>query len=246
MESIRNKKYLVTGANSGIGLQTCKRLLALGARVFMVDKNSNNMEALKAENAEFCDFMVFDLSKPGEVPTLFDEAKSKGLVFDGMVYCAGISPLMSLKDFDLGLSMTTYNINLISFIATLHYFTDETFTNNGASVVGISSNSAVIGGNRQYIYSSTKSAMNMVAKSVTKELAARKTRINTVMPSTTNTEMVAQLRKQSEAIDINIKYKQPLGIIEPSQIVDAVVFLLSDNSSAVSGVTMPVNNGEVY
>ena len=72
MESIRNKKYLVTGANSGIGLQTCKMLLLAGAKVYMVDKNSNNMETLKSEYAESCDFMVFDLSKPDEIPELFD------------------------------------------------------------------------------------------------------------------------------------------------------------------------------
>jgi chanoclavine-I dehydrogenase len=88
--------------------------------------------------------------------------------------------------------------------------------------------------------------MNLVVKSIVKELAQRKTRVNTVMPSTTNTEMVAKLRKQSDAIDLNVKYKMPFGILNPDDIAKTIMFLLSDDSSAISGITMPVNNGEVY
>ena len=66
------------------------------------------------------------------------------------------------------------------------------------------------------------------------------------MPSITNTEMVAKLRQQSDAIDANVKYKMPFGILNPQDIANAIMYLLSDDSSAISGILLPVNNGEVY
>lgn len=245
MYSFKNRTYLVTGANSGIGKSVSEALINARARLFMVDRDVDYLESLHNKSAD-SSFMQFDLNKPNEVETIFDTAKSQGFVFDGMVYCAGISPLMTLKELNLGLLQTTFNINVISFVALLKFFMDEKYTNSACSIVGISSNASVIGGNRQYAYSASKSAMNLVVKSCVKELAQRKTRVNTIMPSTTNTEMVAKLRQQSDAIDANVKYKMPFGILSPQDIANAIIYLLSDDSSAISGIQLPVNNGEVY
>lgn len=246
MWNFENKTYLVTGANSGMGKCVSELLLSCGARLFMVDRDVDNLEKLHKSNSSKSEYIQFDLNKPNEVLSIFKKAKKKGFVFDGLVYCAGISPLMTLKEFNLDLFMTTFNINVVSFVAMLKFFMDDEYTNANSSIVGISSNASVYGGNRQYAYSASKSAMNLVVKSIVKELAQRKTRVNTVMPSTTNTEMVAKLRKQSDAIDLNVKYKMPFGILNPNDIAKTIIFLLSDDSSAISGITMPVNNGEVY
>lgn len=242
----KGKTYLITGANSGMGKCVTNFLIEEGANLYLVDRNDSFIKTVVRENPCKIDYTCFDLSKPENVPALFDEAKSKGFKFDGLVYCAGISPLMSLKDFDLNKALLTYNINVISFMAMVKFFAEEDYTNSNASIVGISSNAAVYGGNRQYVYSSTKAAMNLVVKSCVKELAQRRTRINTIMPSTTNTEMVAELRKQSDAIDLNVKYKQPFGIVDPNEVAKNILFLLSDDSSSISGIALPVNNGEVY
>ena len=246
MYDFKNKTYLVTGANSGMGKCVTKMLIEAGAVVFMVDKNTDNISIIASEASNGSDFMAFDLNQPSRIHEIFDDAKAKGIHFDGMVYCAGISPLMSLQEFSLETLQLAFNINLVSFVAMLSHFTDPEVTNDNSAIVGISSNAASYGGNRQYAYSATKAAMNLVVKSSVKELALRKIRVNTVMPSTTNTEMVAELRKKSDAIDLNVKYKQPFGIIEPENVAKTILFLLSDESKAMSGVCVPVNNGEVY
>lgn len=245
-KKFKGKTYLITGANSGMGKCVTNFLISEGANLFLVGRNDSFIKGVVSDSPNKIDYTCFDLSKPENIPALFNEAKSKGFKFDGLVYCAGISPLMALKDFDLEKTWLTYNINVISFIAMVRYFTDEDYSNANGSIVGISSNAAVYGGNRQYVYSSTKAAMNLVVKSCVKELALRKTRINTIMPSTTNTEMVAELRKQSDAIDLNVKYKQPFGIVEPNEVAKNILYLLSDDSSSISGIALPVNNGEVY
>lgn len=237
---------MVTGANSGMGKCVTNFLIEEGANLFLVDRNDSFLKDLVRKAPQRIDYLCFDLSMPENIPALFEETKTKGFKFDGLVYCAGISPLMSLKDFDLSKTLITYNINVISFMAMVKFFVEEDYTNPNASIVGISSNAAVYGGNRQYVYSSTKAAMNLVVKSCVKELAQRKTRINAIMPSTTNTEMVAELRRQSDAIDLNVKYKQPFGIVDPNEVAKNVLYLLSDDSASISGIALPVNNGEVY
>lgn len=246
MYGFKNKTYLVTGANSGIGKCVTKMLIEAGAAVFMVDKNTDKIAEIAQEASNGSDYMEFDLSQPSKVDEVFIAAKSKGFQFDGMVYCAGISPLMSLKDFSLDTLMLTYNINLVSFVALLSYYTNPDYTNDKCSIVGVSSSTSVYGGNRQYAYSSSKAAMNLIIKSCAKELAVRQSRINAIMPSITNSEMVSKLRSQSDAIDLNVKYKMPFGILEPDNVAKTILYLLSDCSEAISGVMLPVNNGEIY
>lgn len=241
-----NKTYLIAGANSGMGKCVSELLAESGARIFMVDRDVDNMQLLHESYPSHSDFIQFDLNIPEKVVSIFDKAKNHNYIFDGLVYCAGISPLMTLKEFDLNLFNKTFNINVISFVAMLRFFMDEKYTNANSSIVGISSNASVYGGNRQYAYSASKSSMNLVVKSCVKELAQRKTRVNTIMPSVTNTEMVEKLRKQSDAIDLNVKFKMPFGILNPNDVAKTILFLLSDESSAISGIQMPVNNGEVY
>lgn len=245
MYSLKKRTYLITGANSGIGRCVSEALMNEGAKLFMVDREVDCLESLHKRFAESA-FMQFDLNHPDNVEAIFKKAKSQGFVFDGMVYCAGISPLMTLKELDINLLQATFNINVLSFVTMIKFFMDEQYTNASSSIVGLSSNASVLGGNRQYAYSASKSAMNLVVKSCVKELSLRKTRINAIMPSTTNTEMVAKLRKQSDAIDANVKYKMPFGILNPQDIANAIMYLLSDDSSAISGILLPVNNGEVY
>ncbi len=246
MRSFENKTYLVTGANSGIGRSVATLLLEGGARLFMVDREVNVIDQMLCPNKSDSSYLQFDLNNPGDVPAIFIKAKEQGFRFDGLAYCAGISPLMTLKDFNLEIFQKTFNINVVSFVAMLKFFTDEDYTHDNSSIVGISSNASVLGGNRQFAYSASKSAMNLVVKSCVKELAQRKTRVNTIMPSTTNTAMVARLREQSDAIDMNVNYRMPFGILSPVDVANNVLYLLSDESNAISGIQLPVNNGDVY
>lgn len=242
--NFNNKAYIVTGANSGIGKCISKYLIDHNARVIMVDVNTDSISSMTAGTDS--KVIKFDLNCPGKITEIFESLKRENIKVNGLVYCAGISPLMPLREFDLNVHLKTYNINVHSFVTMVSFFMNEEYTHDNCSIVGISSSTSIYGGNRQFSYSSTKSAMNLIVKSVAKELALRKTRINVVLPSITNTEMVKKLRMQSDAIDKNVQYKMPFGILEPDDLCKCISFLLTSDSSAISGTTLVVNNGEIY
>lgn len=246
MSNIIGKTYLVTGATSGIGKAVVVTLLSLGAKLFLVGRNRDVLKDIKSKYPDQCSYIEYDLSDSENVHAIMQKAYDEGYIFDGLIYCAGVSPLLSLSDYSYKDAINVYNVNLFSFIGLASYFTNRTFTREDARIVAISSSTAVTGGNRQYLYSSSKAALNLVIKSVVKELSSSGIRINAIMPSITQTEMVEKLRAQSDALDINIKYKQPFGIIMPEEVSDLVVFLLSSDSKAMSGVIVPLNNGDTY
>ena len=246
MDTIKNKTYLVTGATSGIGKSVAMVFCSLGAKVFLVGRNHEVLSNFRLMYPDQCSYIEYDLSDAENIHTIMLKAHKEGYVFDGMVYCAGVSPLLPLSNYSYTEAVNVYNVNLFSFIGLLSYFTDRAYTNEGSHIVAISSSTAVTGGNRQFIYSSSKAALNLVIKSVVKELSLSGIRINAIMPSITQTEMVEKLRAQSDALDLNIKYKQPYGIIKPEEVSDLVVFLLSNESKAMSGVIVPLNNGDIY
>lgn len=246
MKNILNKTFLVTGATSGIGKAVTLLLLQNGAKVFMVGRNKIVLSEIHNKYPDSSSYVEYDLSNSANVDEIFQKAVSDDYVFDGLVYCAGICPLIKLSDIEYNHSVEIFNVNYFSFVQLTKYFLDPLYSKEGASIVAISSNAAVLGGNRQADYSASKAAMNVFVKSVTKELAIRKSRINSIMPSATETELIQKLRLISSAIDTNIAYKQPFGIIDPNDVGNTVIFLLSDYSKAISGTQISVNNGDVY
>ena len=246
MNSIIGKTYLVTGATSGIGKAVTLLLLQQGAKVLMVGRNNSVLSDLYHKYPDTSLYIEYDLSNPTNIDLIFQKASSAGYVFDGMVYCAGICPLIKCSDISYDSSLNVFNVNYFSFTLLAKYFLNPQYAKEGASIVAISSNAAIIGGNRQADYSASKAALNIFVKSVTKELSFRRIRINSVLPSATETELIQKLRNVSTAIDTNIAYKQPFGIIDPNDVGNVVLFLLSDYSKAISGTLISVNNGDVY
>ena len=73
MWNFKNRTYLVTGANSGMGKCVSELLLLSGARVFMVDRDSDSMEKMHKSNPSESEYIQFDLNKPNEVLSIFEK-----------------------------------------------------------------------------------------------------------------------------------------------------------------------------
>ena len=92
-----NKTYLVTGATSGIGLATCKSIIAKGDKVFAVGRDQSKIQTLlDASSADHIDFFSVDLNAENAIENLFEKISLNNIKLDGFVHCAGIEETIPL------------------------------------------------------------------------------------------------------------------------------------------------------
>lgn len=240
---IQDKKILVTGATSGIGLALCEFLLNHNCSIIAVGRDESKITHLKNQFANSLKFVYLDLNEFGLYSKIFDETLA-GDKFDGFVHCAGMEETLPLTMYSPENVAKIFNINVFSGIELLRSFSKKKYSNDGASVVYISSVMGELGQPGKIGYCSTKSAILGLVKSAALELAKRKFRVNAVSPGVVNTPMTQKLFSQIEENNIErIKKMHPLGIGEVKDVVPIIAFLLSDNGKWITGQNIKIDGG---
>ena len=240
------KRIVVTGSTSGMGRAVAIKLSQQGAEVCLLARNNEKIqETLKLMSGTGHKFYLKDFSVAGGYKEIFDDIVSDGHKIDGLVHCAGIAkilPIGMLSKKTMDESMTT---NLYSYVEMVSLLSKKKY-HDKTSIVGISSISTRYPLKCQGIYVATKSAMNTMTTSMAIELAEKGIRINTVMPAATNTQMLKDAceNKTDEQIRNSIK-QQVLGLAEPEDIADIVMFLLSDASRMITGREIYADGGYI-
>lgn len=230
---VADQCFIVTGASSGIGKIVALHLNKLGATVVGIGRNAGRLESMKAD-AEHPENMFVeqkDLTEEIEnLPDYIKRLKEKYGKFSGMAYCAGIVPIQPLAATDFDTLHKTLNINYIAPILTAKGLADK--RNNigaGTSMVFISSASSLISDKGHLTYAGSKAALCASVRSMAKEYAKNKIRMNCILPTNIKTEKSPQ-----EYIDSQI-VSYPMGFGEPSDVANLVAFLLSSEASWITG-----------
>lgn len=242
------KKIIVTGASSGIGRGVSVELSKQGAKVVLIGRNEERLdETLSFMDGEGHIKFCVDLVEEEDLAPLFKEITADGIKLSGLVHCAGVTsvdPVGTITTEKMDYCMRT---NFYSYMKLVRQYSKKKFSLEGSSVVGISAVAATHPGKCQTLYSASKAAMNAAIKSIAGELASKRIRINNVMPGFVKTPMVTDgfettvLGDRTE-IDSNMSL-QKFGIMEPKNIADVCMFLLSDASSSISGHSIYADNG---
>ena len=240
------KRFIVTGATSGMGRATAIKLSEQGAEVCLLARREEKLkETLPLLSGQGHRCYVKNFSEPEGYKEIFDDIVSDGHKIDGLVHCAGMAkilPVTLLSKKTMDESMT---VNLYSFVEMTSLLSKKKY-HDKASIVDVSSISVRYPQKCQGIYVATKSAMNTIVTAMAIELAEKGIRVNTVMPSTTNTQMAKEAfeNKTEEQIKEAIG-QQVLGLIEPEDIADIIMFLLSDASRMITGREIYADGGYI-
>lgn len=240
---LTGKRILVTGASSGIG-RACSILAGrLGASVVLVARDEKRLaetmtQMPKGEHT----LMPFDLKELDRYEELFVRCASEQKL-SGIVHAAGIGPAMPIQSVSLAAMREVMNINYFAFMELVKWFSKKKYS-SGGSVVGISSVSGSAGWQGGSLYSGSKGAMDSSVRSLAVELAPKKIRVNSVVPSNIHTPMLDEMLSVAgdEAVR-QVLAKQPLGIGEPEDVAHAVAFLLSDAAKFITGTQLVVDGG---
>lgn len=241
------KKYILAGVG-GIGLETAFLLAKQGARLVLVDINATALEKATKELGELC-IGVFkcDFSEVGSITTLVKRIIAETGPVDGFIYCVGVTESRPLKIANYDSMKKVMDINFFSYIEFVRNLTLKGNFNAGMSIVGISSVGAILGNPAQTAYAASKAAMNGATRCLAKELASKGIRINTIAPGTTDTPMYRQAAEdhgESKAFANRLE-RQYLGLCQPIDIANGVVFLLSDMSLKISGSCLGIDGGKL-
>jgi len=240
----KDKQILLTGSAVGIGRAVALLLNQMGANIVMIDIDEPGLEKLSSElKGERHKSYCYDLKNLEGIEGLVSGIVSEKGPFDGFVHCVGIRsrrPLSMLKPSAVADIM---GVNFGSFIELVRCTSKSNHFRPGYSIVGVSSVSAHAGSASVTAYAASKGAMESAVRCIAKEMANRKIRINTVIPSQINTPEYVKLRKNSPSEVEQLSERQYLGLGEPIDVANAIIFLLSDMSRFITGSSIAVDGG---
>lgn len=236
---------LVTGASRGIGAEIAKTLASYGLKVWINYRSgAEAAEAIKAEIEAAggkAAIVKADVTKEEEftaaVKTIVDaDGEISYLVNNAGITKDKLALRMSVQDFT-----DVIDANLVSAFIGCKEALKSMGKKRFGSVVNISSIVGEMGNPGQTNYSASKGGLNAMTKSFAKEAASRNIRYNAVTPGFIQTDMTHELKEEVKA-----EYERNIPLSrfgKPSEIADAVAFLLSDHSSYITGEILKVNGG---
>jgi NAD(P)-dependent dehydrogenase (short-subunit alcohol dehydrogenase family) len=245
MGKLEGKVAVVTGGNSGIGLATARRFVAEGAHVFITGRRQAELDEAVRHIGENVTAVRGDVSELADLDRLFAQIKREKGRLDIVFANAGVARYAPLGKITEELYDWIFDVNVKAVLFTvqkaLPLMPDRASIILNASIVaskGFSANS---------IYSATKAAVRSFARTWTTDLKDRRIRVNAVSPGTIDTPGLSDLLASAEAGEQRKKMVSnsvPLGRFgTPDEIAKAVVFLVSDDSSYITGTELFVDGG---
>lgn len=228
------KNILITGATSGIGEATAKYLFQQGYNLILTGRNENRLEELEKELD--CLIYPMDLAELERIPDLFDFCQSRSIKLDGLVHSAGIGGSNVVRTLEMQEVEHVMRVNYFSLVMLIKYYIRKRYSNDGGSIVALSSIASYTAEAGMAAYAGAKSAINSLIKVTANECLKRKIRANVVLPAMVDTPMTV-------GGDHYVMTNQPYGFIEKEQIAYLIEFLLSDKAKYITGTAIPVSGG---
>jgi len=241
MNNLTGKTVLVTGGARGIGAEVARRAVEAGANVVVTDVLEDEGKSLAAELGERARFMRHDVTSEEDWSGVAAFATAEFGGIDGLVNNAGISTGQPLETETVEHFRKVLDINLTGVFIGMKTAINAMKDNGGGSIVNISSAAGLMGLALTGSYGASKWGVRGLTKLAAVEQGTAKIRVNSVHPGMTYTPMTAQLGiQQGDGGYPNT----PMGRVgEADEIAKAVVFLLSDDSSYVTGAELAVDGG---
>lgn len=228
--SFKDKNILIVGASSGIGLSLAKTLQEQGANLILASRNKPALSG----NFEFIELDVLNLG---------DELKSLPDELHGLAYCPGsinLKPFQSLKADDF---IDDFKLNTVGAALVIQKSLKSLRAAKGASIVLFSTVAANTGLSFHASVAAAKGAVQGLGLSLAAELASKQIRVNIVAPSLTDTPLAKNLLSTDEKKEASNK-RHPIGRYgEAADISNAAIYLLSNDSSWVTGQILGVDGG---
>ncbi len=244
---LQNRRILVTGASSGIGLAITKSLIESGANVIAVVRNINskhikNLNHVKEKHKNALKIIAINLESEEEVKIktmklikefddIFGLVNNAGQIFNGLVQMTPKGEFSKMLD-----------INFFAPLTITQILIKKMIKNKEGSIVNISSTSSQDCTVGRAAYSSSKIALEAMTKTLAYELGRYNIRANCILPGLTNTKLMKENTNENIISEVlkNIALRR---IAEPEEIANLVSFLCSNKASYITAQSIRVDGG---
>ncbi|WP_029089429.1 SDR family NAD(P)-dependent oxidoreductase [Brevibacterium album] len=238
LSRLHDKVALVSGAASGIGLATARRLTEEGACVVLADLDAetgaSRAEELGTDRAHFAEL---DVTDPGSWAAVVHRSLDRFGQLDGLVNCAGVGGGGSLCETSEEDWRRVMSVNLDGVFFGMRAALPALLERETSSVVNISSIAGLVGFKGSAAYAASKWGVHGLTKTAALELGEHGVRVNSVHPGSIATPLTAGLTRGIGQI--------PAGRVgAPEEIAHLVVHLVSDESRFTNGASIAVDGGE--
>lgn len=239
--SLENKIILVTGASSGIGRASAIECSRLGAKVIITARNESRLlQTFRDLEGEGHQMIICDLANESEI----DSMVAKLPEVQGLVNNAGFTKILPVQFIGSEDINNIFKVNTVAPMLLLQKLLKKKKLKKGASVVYTSSLAGLgfstVGNS---MYTASKGAISAFVRCAALELAAKNIRVNAVCPAMVDTGILESGIISQEQLEEDVK-NYPLGRYgKPNDIAWAMVYLLSDAASWITGDNIIIDGG---
>ena len=244
--SILGKTILITGAGGGIGRATATECAKMGANVIVTDINGSALEEtlaiLDTQSGQTHQLFVADLTDENQQKALVENIP----VLDGIVSNAGISKVLPIQFLNTQDMDKIMSINAFApMYLTQKLYKKKKIKKGGSIVFTVSISGVCMVSMGGVMYAVSKNALDAFMRNAALEFASRNIRVNSVNPSRVNTPLIKTNTSYSEDDLAKDLLTYPLRrYAYPEEIAYAIIYLLSDASSYVTGHALVIDGGK--
>jgi gluconate 5-dehydrogenase len=242
--SLEGKVALITGGGSGIGFYIAQCMIQAGAKVVITGRRETVLQEAVAALGAGSSYFVNDITDLKSIPALISDIESKVGPIDILINNAGINMkkhAVEVTDEDFDRIIQT---NLHAVFSITRECGKRMIERKKGSIIMITSMAALYGIDRVVAYTASKSAVGGMVKALTTEFSPYNVRINAIAPGFIETPRMLTAMNGDPARRDKAMGRTPMGTWgKPDDIGWAAVFLASEASKFITGVSLPVDGG---
>ena len=240
---LTHKTAIITGGATGIGLACAKLFTQEGARVVIFGRRQDRLDQAQKEIGSAVLAIQGDITQEKDTARLVKTAVKQLGKVDILINNAGTFAPSPLHETDDAVWDQTFNINMRGVFQLTRKILPQMIEQGSGSIIHISSILGMIAVPQTAAYNASKGALNQFSKSIAVEYGGQGIRSNSICPGMIETEMTEELRSDKALMQEFLK-GYPLGRFgKPEEVAQACLFLASDESSFITGTTLPIDGG---
>ncbi len=244
---LKGKTAIITGAAGGIGSAISLRFAQEGANIFICDLEQSAGKELKkriSRQGVKAIFFPMDVTLEADWKRLISEVEKINLTLDILVNNAGINIRKPIEEMEVDEWDTMMRVNVRSIFLSLKHTLPVMRNQKSGSIINMSSICGLVG--HKYTpeaYTASKGAVTLLTKSTAVRYAKTGVRINSLHPSTVETDLVKKMLSDPEKMKERLDEVPLARLANVEDVANAALFLASDESSFITGISLPVDGG---